>query len=97
MIHKMNIIASDPAAALIRQQGGRLYVWPKRHRCCGNLITLASATRAPDDREFRAIDAGNFEVYLPAGLARLPDELHVDVRRFPRRVAAYWNGCAWVA
>jgi hypothetical protein len=35
-------------------------------------------------------------VLVPASLARLPDELHVEVRRFPRRVEAYWNGCAWI-
>jgi hypothetical protein len=34
-----------------------------------------------------------FDVWLPVGL-RPPAELHVGVRRFPRRrLAAYWNGC----
>jgi hypothetical protein len=27
----------------------------------------------------------------------LPDELHLEARRFPRRIEAYWNGCAWIA
>ena len=92
----MNVIASGPATGVIRQQGGRLYVWLERGRCCGNVTTLASATKPPEGKEFRSIDAGDFEVYFPLGLERLPDELHVDVRRFPRRVEAYWNGCAWV-
>lgn len=35
------------------------------------------------------------EVYLPAGLTP-PAELHVQMRRFPRRVAAYWNGCSYI-
>ena len=34
-----------------------------------------------------------FEIWAPARLARLPSELHVEVRRFPRRrVEAYWDG-----
>jgi len=41
-------------------------------------------------------DTNGLEVFLPAELT-LPDELHIDVRRFPRRVEAYWNGCAWLA
>jgi hypothetical protein len=54
-----------------------------------------SSTRASRIREFRLVADGEFEVYLPVGLsARPPDELHVTVRRFPRRLAAYWNGCS---
>ena len=37
-----------------------------------------------------------FDLYLDARLSQFPDELHFDLRRFPRRVEAYWNGCAWV-
>ena len=93
----MDIISSDQATDLIREKGGRLYVWLKRGRCCGNVTTLASATQPPAGKEFRPIEVdGGFEVYLPTGLKRFPDELHISVRRFPRRVEAYWNGCAWV-
>jgi hypothetical protein len=41
-------------------------------------------------------ESERFELFLPARLSPLPDELHIDVARFPRRVEAYWNGCAWV-
>ena len=92
----MNGIASDPAADLIRQRGGRLYVWLKRGRCCGNVTTLASATAPPPGKEFRLVDGADFELYLPSSLTRVPDELHIELRRLPRRVEAYWNGCAWV-
>jgi hypothetical protein len=34
--------------------------------------------------------------YATAARARMPDELHLEVRRYPRRVEPYWNGCAWV-
>jgi hypothetical protein len=37
-----------------------------------------------------------FELFVPVTLRRLPDELHVEARRFPRRIEAYWNGCAWI-
>ena len=48
-------------------------------------------------RSFRRVDGGQaFELYVPERLTSLPDELVLDVRRFPRRVEAYWNGCAWV-
>jgi len=41
-------------------------------------------------------ESTGFELYVPAALGRLPDELHVEARRFPRRIEAYWNGCAWI-
>ena len=93
----MRVVASDPAAELIQEQGGRLYVWLKRGRCCGTVTTLAAATEPPAGKEFQRVDNGeDFALYLPATLQRLPDELHLGLRRFPRRVQAYWNGCAWV-
>ncbi len=93
----MRVVASEPATQLIHEQGGRLYVWLKRGRCCGNVTTLATATTPPAGKAFRRIDiTSQFELYLPAALTRLPDELHLDVGRLRRRVDAYWNGCAWV-
>jgi hypothetical protein len=60
-------------------------------------MTLASATQPPAEPRFRRVaDEVRFELYLPSSLARVPEELHLDVQRFPRRVEAYWNGCAWV-
>jgi hypothetical protein len=93
----MRVVASDAAAKLIADHGGRLYVWPKKGRCCGGLTTLVSSHEPPSGKEFRRADAADrFELYLPAELAPLPDELHVEAHRFPRRVETYWNGCAWV-
>jgi len=90
-------VVSDPAADLIDERGGRVYVWLKRGRCCGGITRLASATAPPKAQAFRRVGADErFEVYVPVGLARLPDELHIDVQRFPRRLEAYWNNCAWV-
>jgi NADH pyrophosphatase NudC (nudix superfamily) len=93
----MQLIASDSAVDLIRERGGRLYVWRKRSRCCGGGGTLATDTEAPAKLQCRRVneDAG-FELYVQATIGQLPDELHVEARRFPRRVEAYWNGCVWI-
>jgi hypothetical protein len=51
----------------------------------------------PKRKEFKHAGANRaFDLYLDARVSRLPDELHIDLHRFPRRVEAYWNGCAWV-
>jgi hypothetical protein len=93
----MRLVISAPAAEAIDRQGGRLYVWPKKSRCCGGTMTLVAATSPPTGKDFRREDASaSFDLYLPAHLARLPDELHVDTRGRSGRIQAYWNGCAWV-
>lgn len=93
----MRLVVSEPAAELIKEQGGRLYVRLKKARCCGAVTTLVTSSTPPPGVEFNLVSGGDaIEVFLPANLGRLPDELHVDVHRFPRRVEAYWNGCAWV-
>jgi hypothetical protein len=94
----MRIVVSDPAAELIGERGGRLYVWPRRALCCGAVTRLTAASEPRPDTAFRRVDGGNdVELYVPEGLNPLPEELHLEVRRFPRRIEAYWNGCAWVA
>lgn len=94
----MRLVVSEPAAELIAERGGRLYVWVKRSRCCGGLKTLVTSSELPVQREFRSVaHTGDVELFVPARLTELPDELHLDLRRFPRRVEAAWNGCAWVA
>jgi hypothetical protein len=93
----VRVVVSDPAYELVEQRGGRLYVWLKKDRCCGGTIRLRTATSPPQDKDFRRVEScERFELYLPAQMGRLPDELHVEAGRFPRRLEAYWNGCAWV-
>jgi hypothetical protein len=94
----MRLVVSDAAAELIADRGGRLFVWTRRGRCCGAGMTrLLTSSEAPAGRQFERVEGGDgFDLYLPAALEVLPDELHVEARRFPRRVEAYWNGCAWV-
>ncbi len=93
----LRIVATDEARQLIAADGGRLYVRLRKPRCCGAATTLVTRTTTDDPQSYRSlgVDAG-FELFVPQGLLRLPDELHVDVRRRPRRVEAYWDGCAWV-
>lgn len=93
----MRVVASPPAVDLIEERGGRLYVWLKKSRCCGAPTVLATSNEPPGGKEFSLVATDErFELYVPAGLGTLPEELHLDVRRFPRRVEAYWNGCAWI-
>ncbi len=92
----MRVIASKEASELIAERGGRLFVSVKRLRCCGGTQTLAAATQAGDGEWRSTGDEAGFELFLPAGLARRPEELHVTVSRFPRRLEAYWDGCVWV-
>ena len=93
----MKIVAGADARALIASEGGRLYVSPRRAGCCRSVTTLTARTRVPHTEWYRSAACDpDLEVLVPVDLARLPDELHLEARRFPRRIEAYWNGCAWV-
>jgi hypothetical protein len=53
-------------------------VWTSAHRCCtGPLVLLETGSEPPEGgaREFRAHDAGGFELLLDMGGRRPPDEL----------------------
>jgi hypothetical protein len=92
----MQVVASPEARELVRKGGGRLFVWARKSRCCGPITFLQTSTEAPE-REFRRVEADDIEVYFAAGIRKLPDELHVEVRgRLRRRLEAYWDGCAYV-
>ena len=93
----MQLVVSSAASSFLEAQGDRLYVWPTRNRCCGGGLSLATADAPPPGREFRAIaNTAGISLFLPAALPELPDELHLDLQRWPRRVRAYWNGCIYV-
>lgn len=95
----MRVVASEEAVAFVRERGGRLFLWPTWTRCCRSLGTwrLESSTEPKDDRTFRRVPADGFELYVPANMTREPEELEIELRRFPRRhVAGYWNGLAWI-
>jgi hypothetical protein len=93
----MQVIATDEARSLISARGGRLYVSVKKARCCGGMQTLVTRTsvRGPEGYRSLGSEAG-FEILVPLGLTRLPDRLEIEAHRFPLRVEAYWDGCAWI-
>ena len=93
----MRVVVSDPAVELIEERGNRVYVWLNKARCCGGVTMLGTASEPPRRKTFVRVEADEkFELYFDERIPRFPDELHLDLRRFPRRVEAYWNGCAWV-
>jgi hypothetical protein len=93
----VRIVASAGARELIAERGGRLYVSVKSTRCCHPVQSLDAKTDVAQPESFRSLgDDAGFELLVPQGLAKLPDELVVETRRFPRRVEAFWDGCAWV-
>ena len=95
----MKITATDGVRDLVRERGGRLYVWTSMHGCCtGKLTLLEAATERPRGAEqrFREIDAGGFELLLDMGKRRLPEELVLELRGRRKKVAAFWNDQAWV-
>jgi len=95
----MRIRATDAVAAAVRERGGRLYVWTSTHRCCtGPLVLLETASEPPrgTPHDFRAFDAGGFEVFFDPGRRRPPDELVLEVRGRRGKVVAFWDDRAWV-
>jgi hypothetical protein len=91
----VRVVASPEAREVVREGGGRLFVWARRSRCCGSITYLRASTEAPE-REFRRVEAGDINVYLAAGIRELPKELHVEVHGRRKRLEAYWDGCAYV-
>ena len=93
----MRLVASPEAVNYVLERGGQLFVRLRSSRCCRGVTWLETSTNPDPRRDWRKVADETIEVFVPAGLQRLPEELHVAVRRFPRRhVEAYWDGCAWV-
>jgi len=90
----MKIAATDGVKDLVRERGGRLYVWTSAHRCCSGTLTLLEAgTESPPgaERRFREIDAGAFHLMLDLGARPAP-----ELRGRRKKIAAVWNAQAWV-
>jgi hypothetical protein len=93
----MRVVASADVAGVVSEHGGKLYVWPRKGLCCGRgVTTLKTGTEPKDGVSFEHVAADGFELYL-ASMAHQPEELHLDVHGgWRRRVAAYWDNCAYV-
>ena len=92
----VQLVADRDVVEFVRSRGGRLFLTMSRGCCNGGVRWLETSTEPKGRRRFeRVLAADGLEVWAPEGM-RLPDDLEVRLRRFPRRVEAYWDGCAWV-
>jgi hypothetical protein len=108
----VKVVASDGAAEHIRDHGGKIWVWLDPHRGMGGqgYIYLQAAMERPGatkatrrlkaarrPHRFTPFEAEGFEVLLDPGRFAPPEELHLELKRFPkRRVDAFWNGAIFV-
>jgi len=94
----MQVDVSSEAAALVRQRGGRLWVWAARPRVCcwGTPAYMHAATeRPPGLSGFSQVWQSGVEIWFRAPAGRMPDVLEIGLhgKRRPR-VEAYWDGCS---
>jgi hypothetical protein len=95
----MRVMTTPRAAALVRERGGRLYVWAKAAQCCGGTRFIEASTEPPRDLAlFELIESDPLELYVrPVGEHGLPNELDVDLARMRRnRLQAWWDGCPYL-
>jgi hypothetical protein len=108
----MEIVASEDAVRFIRDHGGRLWVWLDTHTWVGGVVYtyLQTAPEAPGasrktrrlraarrSHRFHIFEADGYEIHFEYGRLGPPRELHLELKRFPkRRVEAYWNGAVFV-
>jgi hypothetical protein len=94
----MRIKASPEARSWIREQGGLLFVRLSRVLSArGAMRNLLVSTEPPPDAfEYQRFETKGFVLFLQPGVIP-PNEMHVEVvGRIKRRLAAFWNGCAYV-
>ena len=96
----MRVEVSPEAALLLRELGGRLWVWAARPRMCcwGTPAYMQAATERPQGLSgFRLVlqtGQDGVEVWFRAPGGRVPDVLEIGLRGRRRpRVEAYWDGC----
>jgi hypothetical protein len=93
----MRVEVSPEAAKMIRESGGRLWVWAARPRvcCCGTPAYVhAAAERPPGLSGFSLVSQAGAEIWFRVPAGRVPDVLEVGLRGRRRpRVEAYWDGC----
>jgi hypothetical protein len=71
--------ATPGAVRLVQEQGGQLYVWAKRSRCCHGSLTFLETSSEPRERPFRRVDADEIELYLDQSLGN-PEELVIEAK-----------------
>ena len=94
----MRVEVSPEAAAMVREHGGRLWVWAARPPVCcwGTPAYMHAATeRPPGLSGFGQVSQSGVEIWFRAAAGRMPDVLEIGLhgKRRPR-VEAYWDGCS---
>jgi hypothetical protein len=93
---QVRVDASPEAVRLVEEQGGRLFVWAKRARCCHGTMTYLETSSEPGERPFRRVYSHGIQLYFEVGLPE-PEELVIEASgRRRKHIHAYWNGCAYV-
>ena len=108
----VKVIAEADVAEFVNANGGTLWVWLDPHGGLGGpaLIYLDAATERPGStrasrrrrsarrpHRFKTYEAEGFELLFDHGKFDPPDELHLVVKRFPKRhIDAFWNGIIFV-
>jgi hypothetical protein len=104
----MELKVGPGVAEHVQARGGRLWIWLDPHPGLGGVTTtfLLCATERPGatkttrrlrsarrPHRFTTHEAPGIDVSFDAGWMDPPEELHLELKRFPRtRVEAYWNG-----
>lgn len=107
----VKIVADDPTLSSIREGGGVVWVWLDPHGGLGGpaLIYLDASMAPPGQsrqtkrkrsarrsHRFTEFPADGFELWCDFGKFHPPEELHLVLRRFPKRLEAFWNGAIFV-
>jgi hypothetical protein len=108
----VRVIASEDAAAFIRDNGGTLWVWIDPHTWLGGMVYtyLESAMERPGTSRrtrrirsarrphtFHPYEHDGYTVQFAYGTFGEPEELHLEFKRWPKqRVEAFWNGAIFV-
>src|SRR5260370_7521674 len=92
----MRVDVSPEAAGLVRERGGRLWVWAARPRVCcwGTPAYMHAATeRPPGLSGFSLVSQADVEIWFRAPPGRVPYVLEIGLRgRRPPRVAPSSHG-----
>jgi hypothetical protein len=93
-----HIEATPEGEREVRRRGGLLFVWPKHHGGRFGGVTCCGPPRISQPRllEYRRVRVGRILVLLSPRLRRLPSKLELALTGWRRRrIAAYWDGCAF--
>ena len=108
----VKVVADADVAEFVNANGGTLWVWLDPHGGLGGpaLIYLDAATERPGStrasrrrrsarrpHRFKTYEAEGFELLFDHGKFDPPEELHLVVKRFPKRhIDAFWDGIIFV-